>query len=431
MRRAGLWIAALALAGCAEQELLLEGERLDLDGNPIPVEVVNRAAPLPLPRAVANTSWTHVGGSTRHQIIHPALGSSLSVAWSVPIGQGNGRKHRISADPVVENGRVFTLDSRARVSATSTRGQPLWSVDLTPATDGADEGSGGGLAVAGSRVFATNGFGELTALDAATGRVLWRHDFDAGAAAPPTVADGVVYAVTTNATGWALSADTGRVLWQVVGASAERSGVGAPAPVIAGPLVVFPFSSGQMVSAVTESGAQAWAASVAGQRLGQAASVLTDLTGGPVFADNRVFAGSYAGRAAAFDATTGASIWQADEGASGPIWLAGGSLFFVSDRNQLLRVDATTGETIWTRDLPFFTRDRIRRRKALFLHNGPVLAGGRLVVASNDGVLRQFNPVNGDLIGTSALPSGAATNPVVAGRTLFVVSDAGELLALR
>lgn len=431
MRQGGLWIAVLGLAACAEQEFLLEGERLDVRGNPLPVESVSRAAPVSLPPAVTNDSWSHAGGSTRHTITHPALGSSLSVAWSVPIGQGNDRKHRITADPVVANGRVFTLDSRARVSATSTSGQPLWSVDLTPATDGSDEGSGGGLAVAGNRLFVTNGFGELTALDVATGARIWTHDFDAGAAAAPMVADGVVYAVTTNATGWALSADSGRVLWQVVGAVAPRSSTGAPSPVTAGPLVVFPFSSGQMVSAVAETGQQAWAASVAGQRLGRASSVLTDLTGGPVFADNRIYAGNYAGQAAAFDATTGAPIWQTAEGAAGPIWLAGGSVFFVSDRNQLLRVDATSGETIWAQDLPYFTRERIRRRKALFVHHGPVLAGGRVLLASDDGVLRQFDPVSGAPLARVELPHGAASNPIVAGRTLFVVTEAGNLIALR
>lgn len=431
MIRHGLIIAVLALAACGDQEVLLEGERLDVRGNPIASETVNRALPLALPPAVVNASWTHVGGNTQHQLAHPALGTALAVAWSVPIGQGNDRKHRITADPVVENGRVFVMDSRARLSAVSTAGRPLWSVDLTPSSDDPDDGSGGGIAVSGGSVYATNGFGQLTAVDATSGAIRWQHDFDAGAAAAPTVSDGVVYAVTTNATGWALSAETGRVLWQVVGAVADRSSTGAPSPVVAGPLVVFPFSSGQMVSAVAGTGAQTWAASVAGQRLGRASSVLTDLTGGPVFADNRVYAGSYAGRAAAFDATTGAPVWQVEEGAAGPLWVVGGSVFYVSDRNQLIRLDSATGETVWATNLPLFTRERIRRRKSVFVHHGPLLAGGRLLVASDDGLIRHFDPVSGALLGTQALPSGAATNPVVVGRTLYVVTEDGQLLALR
>lgn len=431
MIRRSLTIALLALAACSEPELLLEGERLDVRGNPVPAETVNRAVPLALPSPVRNAEWTHAGGNSRHQISHAAIGTSLQVAWSVPIGEGNDRKHRITADPVVANGRVFTLDSRSRLSAFSTSGASLWSVDLTPAADNPDEGSGGGITAVGNRVYATNGFGRLTALNATDGSVIWEQDFDAGATAPPTVVGNVVYAVTSNSVGWALSAENGRVLWQVFGAVADRSSTGGPSPVAAGPLIVFPFSSGQMVAAVEGTGSQVWAASVAGQRLGRAAGQFTDLTGAPIFADGRMYAGSYAGRAAAFDGTTGQQVWSADEGAVGPLWLAGGSLFFVSDRNQLVRLDAATGDTIWARDLPLFTRERIRRRKSIFVHHGPLLANGRLILASDDGLIRQFDPVNGDLVASLPLPDGAARNPVVAGGTLYVVTEQGELLALR
>ncbi|MCG6884104.1 MAG: PQQ-binding-like beta-propeller repeat protein [Silicimonas sp.] len=431
MIRRGLTLALVMLAACSEPEFLLEGERLDVRGNPVPSETVNRSLPLALPVPVQNAEWTHSGGNTSHQFSHAALDRELSVAWSAPIGKGNDRKHRITADPVVSGGRVFAMDSRAQLTAVSTGGAVLWSADLSPSTDASDDGSGGGLAVAGGRVYATTGFGELVAVNATTGAVIWRQDFNAGTTAPPTVSGGVVYVVTSNAIGWAISTETGRILWQVYGAVADRSRTGGPSPVVAGPLVVFPFSSGQLVSAVTGTGTQAWAASVAGQRLGRAAGVVTDLTGAPIYSGDTIFAGSHAGRAAAFNATTGQSLWTAEEGATGPLWLAGGSLFFVSDRNQLIRLDAATGETVWARDLPFFTRQRIKRRKAIFVHHGPVLAGGRLVLVSDDGVLRQFDPVSGALAGQIELPDGAARNPVVAGRVLYVVTENGQLVALR
>ena len=91
----------------------------------------------------------------------------------MPIGTGNTRGHRLTAQPVVVGGRVFTLDSQARVSAFSTAGAPLWSADLTPLADRAEDASGGGLAYADGRLYATLGFGELIALDPATGGRLW------------------------------------------------------------------------------------------------------------------------------------------------------------------------------------------------------------------------------------------------------------------
>ena len=44
--------------------------------------------------------------------------------------------------------------------------------------------------------------------------------------------------------------------------------------------------------------------------------------------------------------TSGERIWTADEGALGPVQVAGGSLFLVSDQNELVRLDAALARVI-------------------------------------------------------------------------------------
>ena len=423
-------LVAMALAACGEREELLHGERLDIAGTPRNV-IENRATPLNLPLAQESADWTHVGGNVRHHMTHLALSRDLSLAWSVSIGQGNDRRHRITADPVVADGRVYTLDSRARVSAHTTAGEPLWAQDLTPASENADEGSGGGLAAAGGAVLASSGFGTLTALEATTGKVRWVQELESAVSGAPTVHDGVVYLVTRNAMGWAIDVENGRILWQVIGATSESGISGGSAPVIAGSQVVFPLPSGQLVAAAIGSGAQTWVASVTSQRLRRAFSRFSELTAVPVVANGVVYVGNHSGHASAFDAGTGESIWDVDAGGLNPVWVAGGSVFLVSEENRLMRLDAATGEAIWAQELPYFTRERIARRKAIHAHYGPILAGGHLLLASNDGLLRRFDPVSGDLVGQLALPAGAVRSPVVAGGTLYVVTVDGQLHAFR
>ena len=425
-----LLVAAFGLVACGDQELILEGERLDVVGTAEEV-VVNRAEPLNLPPARVNADWTHLGGNTQHHLAHVSLGRTLNLAWSAAIGEGNGRKHRITADPVLGGGRVFTMDSRATVSAFTTGGAPIWTQDLTPASERTDEGSGGGLALGGGTLFVTSSFGELNALSAATGERLWTQKLESLATGAPTYADGVVYLVTRNNIGWALDADNGRILWQVLGADSRSGVAGGAAPAIAGGQVIFPLSSGQLVAAATGVGNQTWAASVAGERLGRAFSRYSDLTGDPVVASDVVYAGNHSGRAAAFSAINGQRVWRANEGALSPVWVAGGGVFLVSDENRLIRLDAATGETVWAVDLPFFERERIRRREATVSHFGPVLASGRLILVSNDGLLREFDPVSGALTGTLELPRGAVRNPVIAGGTLYIVTENGQLHAFR
>ena len=144
-----------------------------------------------------------------------------------------------------------------------------------------------------------------------------------------------------------------------------------------------------------------------------------------------VYAGSSAGRLAAIDLETGRRIWTATEGAVSPVWPAGEAIYMVNDEARLVRLDAATGATVWAVDLPYFTKDKIKRQKAITASFGPVLAGGRLYIASSDDLLRAFDPASGAMLASYDLPGGAASAPVVAGSVLYVVSAKGQLHAFR
>jgi outer membrane protein assembly factor BamB len=103
---------------------------------------------------------------------------------------------------------------------------------------------------------------------------------------------------------------------------------------------------------------------------------------------------------------SGKRLWTANEGPLNPIWPAGGSLFLVSDRNELLRLSAQDGSRIWGQPLPLFTARKPKRQAGIVGHYGPVLAGGQLFVASADEKLRVFDPVSGQLTRTVPLPGG-------------------------
>ena len=52
-------------------------------------------------------------------------------------------------------------------------------------------------------------------------------------------------------------------------------------------------------------------------------------------------------------------------------------------------------------------------------------------MASDDGLLREFDPVSGSLLSETELGRGAARNPVVAGGVLYLVTDDGQIRAFR
>lgn len=431
---ATLLAMALAVSGCS-REFILEGERFPLRA-PFAEDAgetsVSRAEPIRLPATQVNAAWTHRLGTPNTRISHPALNSALTPQWAAPIGQGDGRRHRITSEPVAANGIIYTLDSRALVTATNSAGATVWTRDLTPsATRSADSASGGGLALADGRLYVTSAFGSLTVMDPTNGEVFWTKAFDAPVTAPPTIAGDRVYVVASDSTAWSLETRDGKTDWVVPGTPSSASMVGGAAPAVAGALVLFPTPAGELVAARRDTGMIEWRASIAGTRLGVAYAAIKDITGDPVVAGNQVFIGNQSGRVMALDLADGRKLWTAEEAAYGPVWPVGGSVFLMSDRNRLVRLDAATGEFIWGQALPLHTNDRERKRAGIFAHFGPLLAGGQLIVASSDGMLRGFDPANGALRMEAELPGGAASAPIAVGGALYVVTRDGSLLAYR
>lgn len=436
----GLLGAALFLSACSEPEVILPGAREDIRSvlqNPgddfgAPAAFTgNQNRAISLPAQQANAEWTHTTGSAATRVSHPALGGVLTLQWAADIGEGDSRKHRITADPVVAGGRVFTLDAQSIVTATSTSGATLWQADLRPARDQEGDATGGGLVVSDGTVYISIGFGILAALDASTGGVRWTQQLDATGSGTPTVRGDLVYVTAGDSTGWAINRNDGTVAWQI-GTTADSNNVlGAPAPALTDDLAIFAFGSGEVQAVFRRGGLNRWTASVLGKRTGRALSNISDVTAPPVVSGDRLFVGNQSGRIAALDLGSGERLWSARDGAIGPVWPVGGSVFVLSDLNELLRLDAADGAKIWGVELPNFTKTRPRRQSAIVPHHGPVVAGGRVIVASGDGLLRSFDPTNGTLVSAVEIPGGATSAPVVAGRTLYVVTAKGQLLAYR
>jgi outer membrane protein assembly factor BamB len=438
--------ACLALAACGPKPLILKGPRypartpldqvMKVAGKPNAPQPdltpKNRSLPIRLPGPVANADWPQRMGGPQHRMAPPALGRALRQAWEAPIGKPNDKRHSITAEPVVAGGRIFTIDSRTNVAATSTAGKTLWSVDLTPPGDRPNAATGGGLAYGAGKLFVATGFGELLAVDPASGHVLWRQRFHAAVSGTPTVEGNVVYVVTRDSAGWAIDAANGKVRWQLDGTATATGVPGAASPALGAGFVLLPFPSGELAGVLKPGGAQIWSTTVAGQRLGHGYSALTDITGDPVVAGSRVYVGNATGAVMALDIHSGKQIWTSPEGVMNPVWPVGGSLFLISDQGQLMRLDAATGARIWAVQLPYYVPVKKKKnRRDIFPDYGPILAGGRLVVASGDGQILSFDPASGKQLAAVQMPAGAAAEPVVAGRTLYVVTTDGKLRAFR
>jgi outer membrane protein assembly factor BamB len=436
-RIAGFALAAAvaaALAACG----LFQDAKEPLPGKRISVLTLDRPiapdrqageAPVQLPPPYTNDAWPEAGGYPTHAMYHLALGDPIVQVWSANAGEGANDYGRVTAQPVVAGGRVYTMDSQDVVSAfDASSGNRLWQFDPEPAT-ARDQTYGGGIAIASGRAFVTTGYGQALALDAATGREIWRKNLTAPSHGAPTVADGRIFSITVDNELQVLAADDGRLLWTHNGLPEPASLVGAASPAVEGDVVVVPYTSGELFGLRVENGRVLWSDNLATSQPLGALNSIADVRGQPVIDRDRVFAVSNSGLMVAIDLRTGDRVWEQDIGSTHGPWAGGEFVYVVANDNTVVCLRRQDGKVRWVRALPRFANED--KKTDALTWAGPVLAGDRLIVISSEGEALSISPYTGAPLGRTEFDDPVFVAPAVAGKTLYVLTDEADLIAFR
>ncbi|MEZ5816095.1 MAG: PQQ-binding-like beta-propeller repeat protein [Hyphomicrobiaceae bacterium] len=430
-------LAALGAAGCAgsepkiprlsdlnpfaEKEVPLPGKRIpvSLTEGRAGLDVAPADRPIVLPPAQPNPTWSQPGGTPYNSSGHMALGASLRQAWSADAGAGSSGYGKLTASPIVVDGRIYVLDTRGRVTAFSQSGSTVWRVSVTPPTEKDYNGYGGGLASDGGRIFVATGYGWIVALDAQSGKKLWEKNLASPVRSSPTAADGRVFVVSADGIARALAAADGTELWTHQGLIEKAALLTNASPAAAGDLVVVPYPSGEVVALRIADGQPAWTESLARTRVASSLGSMTDAAR-PVVDGGAVFAVGHSGRMVATTFRDGQRLWSLSvPGIQAPA-VAGDNLFVVDTSGQLMAVTRADGKIIWTTKLP-----------GTHTWSGPVLAGNRLWLTSNKGQLVGADATTGKVDVQLKLSGPSYIAPIVAGGRLYVLTDSARLIAFQ
>ncbi|HEX2841435.1 PQQ-binding-like beta-propeller repeat protein [Hyphomicrobium sp.] len=401
-------------------------------------ELAEASGPIVVPPPRLNDSWSQPGGEPNNAPGNLALsGSNMTQAWSASVGRGTSKVGRVSASPIVYDGRVFTLDSEGAVSAISiSGGSSLWRASLAPTTDKqgpgfaaitenimnltAEDGGGygGGIAAENGRIFAASGFGTVIALDPANGNRIWEKSLGVPVRAAPTVVKERVFVLTIEGKLYCLSAVDGTELWVVRGLPQAASlGLNA-SPAIDGDVVVVPYASGDLVALRLADGSGLWSESLSRSRTTSQLASMSDAAR-PAVDNGTVFAIGHGGRMVATVATTGERLWSLSIPGTQPPCVAGESVFVVDTSGQLMALHRRDGKVQWTTKLPGSNT-----------WTGPVLANGILWLASKEGQLAGVEAATGRVTGQMSIGDPVYIPPVVAQGKMFVLTDTAKLIAL-
>ncbi|MCE9522316.1 MAG: PQQ-like beta-propeller repeat protein [Alphaproteobacteria bacterium] len=433
-------LSALSLGACETfDQFITPGKKIDIRGERVSVlpsaRIIEADAklasdPVKLPKPVINADWPQPGGYADNVMHHLSAAGELERVWGSSIGSGSSKTSRLTASPVISGGKIFTLDSEVNVSAFDAKsGDRLWNVDLTPEDEDAEDGFGGGIAFDGGRLFVSTGFGFVAALDAATGKEVWRRTTTVPFRAAPVVNGGRVFVATQENQMLALAADDGRVLWDHRGIAESAGILGSNSAAVSGDLVVVPYTSGELFALNVRNGKAAWSDTLARTGGLTPLSALADISGRPVIDRGLVFANSHAGRLVAIDIRTGERVWTIDVGGTQRPWVVGDYVYVITDDARVLCVRRADGRIRWIHQLDAFRNPDSRTGPITW--SGPVLASDRLIAVSSEGYAVSISPYTGEALGQIDIPDKAFIAPIVADNMVYVLTDDARLTALK
>ncbi len=431
-RRAAL-LMPLALGGCSWFDWLTDEEKKPIPGNRLPVLAAARGMridsiePVTLPPPVTNASWLQYGGVVSH--VGGSLSGGLTRAWSTGIGQGGDYRTRLTAQPLISGGQVYTMDTDCNVTAFElATGRQIWRTRTRPKKNSTSN-VGGGIAIFDGVIYVTTGLAQALALDLGTGAIKWRTGIPSPARSSPTVTQEGIFLSTMDQQFIGLSRQDGKLLWSYQANVANTGTLGQAAPAYADGVLVAGFESGDLAAVRADSGTLVWTDNMGGVKGSASLSEFASVRAAPVIDAGLVYAVGLGGLLAALDLRSGRRVWQRDIAGANTPWIAGDFMFMVDSEQKVGAIDKNDGTVHWVEDLPRFNNPK--RTRGLITWYGPSLVGGKLVLVSDKGRMAVLDPISGALVTSSDLEDTASLAPVAAQGYVLILTDDATLTAYK
>ncbi len=383
-----------------------------------------------LPAAVRNPEWAQAGGAASKSYGHLALAENPSRVWTAKVA-GSTNRMRLAAAPVIGGNFLFAEGTDGVIVAfDKNTGAKLWTrADADMTKDQAPAEFGGGVSFEAGKVYATNGVGEVKALAAETGEVLWKVKPAGPLRGSPTIAFGQLFVMTQDNQLISLNINDGSLVWDESGSNTQSGVFGVAAPAAGQGSIVAGYSSGELTAYRYENGRTLWSDALARTNISTTVGTITDIDADPIIDSGRVYALGQGGRMAAYELLTGQRIWELNlAGISTPA-IAGEWIFTLTDDARLLAIARSSGRVRWITQLQRY-RDEEDKSGPIFW-TGPVLAGGQLWVASSRGELWRVSAGEGSAARFADVGQPVSLAPVVADGMLYLLDDSGTISAFK
>lgn len=343
--------------------------------------------------------------------------------WNSSVGSGVGEFYS-NLRPAWQGTTVFAADRKGVVKAMDAdSGKEIWKADLSEKTGFFSSNRSallsGGVTASGNHVYVGSERAVVYALNSDDGSVAWQTSVAGEAVSRPVVSDGLVLVHTSNGMLQGLSETDGKVQWTVNLDMPSLSLRGESAPTTAFGAAIVGGDNGRVSAVLMKEGQMIWQ-----QRISQPSGAteidrLNDVDTTPVVVEGVVYALGYNGNLTALDLRSGQIIWKREVGSVSDFIVDAGRIFVVDQNDRVIALNTQGGVSLW--------------RQSDLLHRNltaPVLYNGYLVVGDSEGYLHWLNTDDGRFVAQQKVDSsGFLSAPIVASDKLLIQAKSGDVYA--
>lgn len=336
---------------------------------------------------------------------------SVKRAWSVSVGDGQGKGY-YRLTPALSNGRIIAVSNDGELIAVdASSGKLVWKREL-------DVQITGGVGVGAGQIVLGTSEGEVIALSESDGAELWSQTLRGEVLAAPQTDGRTVIVQTYDGRAQGLDAVSGDLLWTFDSNVPVLTIRGTSTPILRAGVAYVAFANGRVVAFDARTGAVAWELRVAFSQGRSEIERMVDVDGAMTIFGNELFAASYQGYVVAADLRTGRKLWQQEVSSVSGVSTGFGNVY-VSDQDGSVYAYLRNGQGLrWVQsDLSYRAPKR------------PAVVGGNLVLTDFEGVMHIMSQVDGRFVAREKLGSPARADILVDQSRLFVFTDKGKLLA--
>lgn len=351
--------------------------------------------------------------------------------WSTRIGDGAGRSG-VRLQPAYADGKLYLISTDGKLEALdAATGKEIWKQSTRVGNGiwpfkrkkpGPDARYAGGPAVSGNLLVVGTLDGHVYGVDATTGKQLWSAEVDDEVISPPAIDAGTVYVRTNSGYVYAFDANTGERKWLNDQANVPLLSLRGNGPLLAAHgVVMFGSDDGNVVSLRGDTGAIQWKLPIT-KGLGRSdIQKLNDADDALQLDGSALYATAYHGELVAIDATQGQLAWNRAFSSYVGVGVADAELVGVDDDSVVWAFSKEGGGDMWKQD-------------ALQYHwlTAPAIQEKYAVVGGVDGYLHWLDLSDGKLAARVRLSKDAIrARPVVNGDTVYVEDVKGHVAAYR